>query len=164
MDDSVHGFAVVTCCHVRSKRVSDEGSGSATQVSKESKRVGARGYVKPTRTELCLYHTDCTPCFPLWQSPSCGLNGLHVGYTTVRYLQQHFFFVSLLISIRNLICTIARDFLSFAPDLPFSTSRLRSGTNGFREPEESFYSPKRSYRLWDPLILYFNDEPGSFQR
>jgi len=68
MDDSVHGFAVVTCCHIRSKYISDEGSGSPKHVSKESKRVGARGYVKPVLTELCLYHTECTPCFPLWQA------------------------------------------------------------------------------------------------
>jgi hypothetical protein len=70
MDDSIHSFVVVTCSHIRSKCVINENSGSPTQVSKESKRVCvcAHGYVKPVLTELCLYHTDCTPCFLLWQA------------------------------------------------------------------------------------------------
>lgn len=91
---------------------------------------------------------------------SCGLNGLPVGYTSVRYLQQLdiFFFVSLPISTRNLLCTVARD-LRFTSDLPFSTSSLRSETNGFREPVEIFCSPKHPYRLWGPPSLYFNDVP-----
>jgi hypothetical protein len=112
----------------------------------------------------CVYITrNARHASPSDRQPSCGLNGLHVGYTTARYLQQRdiFFFVSLPISIRKLLCTVARD-LRFTPDLPFSTLRLRSGMNEFREPEEIFCSPKRPYRLWGPLSLYFNDVPGLF--
>jgi hypothetical protein len=61
VDDPIHGFAVVKNCLVWSKCVSDEGSGSPKQVSKEIKRAGAPGYVKPVLKELCLYYTDCTP-------------------------------------------------------------------------------------------------------
>jgi WD40 repeat protein len=136
-----------------------------TQVSKES-TVWVHVVTWSLYLQNRIYITrTARHASPSDRQTSCGLNGLHVGYTTVRYLQQRgiFFFVSLPISIRNLLCTVAI-YLRFTPDLPFSTSRLRSGTNGFREPEEIFCSPKRPYRLWDPPSLYFNCVPGFFPR
>jgi len=95
---------------------------------------------------------------------SCGLIGLHVGYTTERYLQQLdiFFVVSLQISIRNLLCTVTRD-LRFTSDLSFPHQAYDLERTGF-ENRKKFCSPICPYRLWglpaSALMMYLCSYQG----
>jgi hypothetical protein len=161
LDDSVHCFAVVTCCHVRSKCVSDEGCGSPTQVSKESKHVDARGNVKTARTGLCLYHTDCTPCFPVWQSTF-----LRTEWTSCWLHHSTLLPATFFLCFSNNLHTkppfnCSNRFTFFAWFAIFHI-KVKIWNERISRTGKQFCSPKLSYRLWDPLILYFHDVPRLF--
>jgi hypothetical protein len=119
-------------------------------------------YVKPALTELSLYHTvTADRASTSDRQPSCGRNGLHVGYTTLSR------------EPRRLLLCFPHKLLTKSPLHCGKSFRFCIGVAIFHNkatfwPERgprtggNSLSPKRPYRLWGPPNLWFSDVPGFF--